>query len=500
MALLLGCAERPSPSSPTRWVGDVEALLEVCLPCHADGGSAPRLDRFEGLAACREDGTGWLRPGDPDSPLLTVLTRADHRDLLTAQAQSKLRAWVVDGRGVFRSAIAHPPGFAIGDNPDSHLHVLRAANYVPMLDPSDEQACASCHGVPRELGGAVACTTCHPKTLNACDACHGADGDPRPRKLPCGGDPQSDPVGAHAVHGASTRLELPDVACESCHVVPKTVAAEGHLADGVARAEVRFDPTENPEAIWDASAGTCSDVACHAGKQKTWTRTASVSPRCDTCHGDPPEGHANNRCPTCHINAFTNGRVRVDRHLDDRREVPTDCDACHGDGPPPGLGGMAGAHQAHFTASEFRGPVACNDCHLVPTMRDEAGHIDTDLPVEVVLGSDAATGGGTVPAMYDPATQTCQTACHGASFDAMVSASPPWQSVESPQCGDCHGLPPTLVRDGADMHPPSGLADCGACHRDDRREPATDPAWNLTPGGLTVHINGCVNLVDGCRQ
>ena len=489
-------------SSPPIWEGDVQALLAACLPCHGAEGDAPRLDRFETLAACREDGEGWIRPGDPNSPLLVALTRDDHKSILSPEAQSKLRDWVVVGRGVFRSAVAHPPGFALADNPASHLAVLRAAGFAPLLDPSRDDACARCHGVEPEQGGAVACSTCHPKSVNACDTCHGANDDPRPRKSPCGeGSTRPSPVGAHAAHSeTSRRPQLPGVPCASCHDVPDSVGAPGHLADGSPGAEVRFSPTQNPNAVWDPTTQTCAGVACHADKEQTWTRTASVSNRCDTCHGNPPEDHANDRCETCHAGAFANGRLRADRHIDGRLEVPTACDGCHGNPPPPGLGGSLGAHATHLAASAFRGPIACATCHIVPTNRDDVGHIDTDLPVEVVLTTDAATGGGAVSAMYDPVTRTCQTACHGVNLDGALPASPAWDGGATPVCGDCHALPPTTVRNGAGMHLPTGPADCGACHLDLMRAPITDPSWNLTPAGRGVHINGCVNLVDGCRQ
>ncbi len=119
---------------------------------------------------------------------------------------------------------------------------------------------------------------------------------------------------------------------------------------------------------------------------------------------------------------------------------------------------------------------------MKPTTTFAPGHVDTQLPAEVVFNDTLArltTGGGTFvrsPA-YNPATLTCANVyCHGtwqlkksgSLYPEMFTDSvmvgtlandPVWTgggALEAP-CGSCHGLPPTGHRQQA-------LGECVNCH------------------------------------
>lgn len=134
----------------------------------------------------------------------------------------------------------------------------------------------------------------------------------------------------------------------------------------------------------------------------------------------------------------------------DRTETappPASCTSCHGDAtsaaPPNALGDLVsptqrgvGVHRAHLDGAKLGRPVACQECHVVPSTTDAPGHIDTPWPAEVTWGP--VTRAGTSTPTWDPATLTCAgTWCHGAD-------TPVWTAIDgvASACGTCHALPP----------------------------------------------------------
>ncbi len=183
---------------------------------------------------------------------------------------------------------------------------------------------------------------------------------------------------------------------------------------------------------------------------------------------------------------------------EDARQEQNACASCHGDperqadallqaAPPRDLLGNAspaypgvGAHEAHLTASESHGGLACSECHSVPERSDSPGHADTATPAEVSFGS-LARGGGAEP-VYDARARRCaDTYCHGA-------LSPIWTEPAAEPCGGCHGLPP------AAPHPQSER--CAACHGD-----VVDAEGRLLAPAR--HVDGRVDLgpiaCDACH-
>jgi len=149
-------------------------------------------------------------------------------------------------------------------------------------------------------------------------------------------------------------------------------------------------------------------------------------------------------------------------------EPDNNCASCHGSServgtdleqaaPPHDLAGNTlptapgvGMHQLHLRATPSHGPIACDECHLVPAFTDAVGHADSAPPAEYIPGPFARIGDRT-PA-YDPTTRSCSDVyCHG-------DGTPIWNQPRTLECDLCHGLPPPPP------HPPVGPTTCNKCH------------------------------------
>ena len=188
--------------------------------------------------------------------------------------------------------------------------------------------CGSCHGVPPASHADDRCSVCHagagddvrsPLHVDGvvqighgrtdCAACHGgvvdASGAPPP-DLSGRFDRASLGVGAHVAHIKAGRLSGP-VACESCHVVPATLASPGHI-DSAAPAEVSFGGlarARGAQPVWQRASATCAGVYCHGSVTPSWSGGPDEA-TCGTCHGVPPSDSSHvstmtlRDCVTCH--------------------------------------------------------------------------------------------------------------------------------------------------------------------------------------------------------
>lgn len=220
----------------------------------------------------------------------------------------------------------HPEDWDTG-----HIEKLQTINY-------DLTSCQACHGA--ELNGTDevdGCSSdeCHTASqgqspldaIYACDNCHGyIDSDPFADVV---GNTSEDSltVGTHTSHYTAAHSLTSNVSCGSCHVVPDSVFAAGHLEDS--DSDVTFDSLATAGGtlfpMWDREAATCSDTYCHgnfvwekdssdikfayadsviAGNNLTanWTQLYTGDDFCTTCHGYPPTGHVQNYvlCGLCH--------------------------------------------------------------------------------------------------------------------------------------------------------------------------------------------------------
>ena len=246
-----------------------------------------------------------------------------------------------------------------------------------------QSACGSCHGAPPPAPHPTVvgnnCASCHPTmeenslvfrdpsshingvvdvvdqtATGGCTSCHGtADNAAPPRDLAGNTATTSPRVGAHRAHlAASTSYHA--VPCASCHAVPQTVSAPGHI-DGDNLAEVVFD-TLNPQGVFTRANGTCSTLYCHGNGRGGNGTISFVSPgplACNACHS-------------------TNGN------------------------------GMSGRHSKHLNEG-----VRCNGCHR-DVVDQNMAIIKADLHVNGVHEVRMAAG------TWDPAARTCtNTGCHG---------------------------------------------------------------------------------------
>jgi predicted CxxxxCH...CXXCH cytochrome family protein len=317
---------------------------------------------------------------------------------------------------------------------DCEVQGVHRADYDHAKDVAargyDLPTCQGCHGEDFAGNGpAPSCLSCHEKGPTACDTCH-----------------ENPPTtAAHPAHLAQ------GLACMECHVTPTTW-------DGHASGRPVSGPAKVTQPSWNGE--RCTNVYCHGTAQPRWTGGATEA-ACGSCHGVPPPSHARNECAECHTPA---------KHVDGKLDVGLTCTSCHASPPP------TGAHAAHNKGGFFSLPMACSECHKVPTTVTDVGHIDSAAPAELTFGS-IATARGANPTWNG---QSCSdVSCHG-------PLQPSWSGTaeESAYCGGCHGLPPTTPAHNSGMT----TFDCVSCHA----QSVTQFGGILVGGGK--HVNG---VIDG---
>ncbi len=167
-----------------------------------------------------------------------------------------------------------------------------------------EDTCAGCHqGSPAtgHVDGAVQLA------VDGCTGCHGSD-TPAPPTALDGATAATDlRVGAHRRHldgSLADRIADP-IPCTTCHDVPATLFAAGHL-DDAAPADVDVDIGD-----YDPAAGTCTSW-CHGDATPAWNDASGAARQCGACHEFPPTTtswggpHPTvapdvDECRTCHV-------------------------------------------------------------------------------------------------------------------------------------------------------------------------------------------------------
>ena len=235
----------------------------------------------------------------------------------------------------------HEDGFVSKTSANFHGNVIKQNNW-------DMKQCQQCHA-SNYSGGltGTSCITCHtnPGGPEACNTCHGDFSNisriAPPRATNGDTATTSIRVGAHTNHLYTATLGS-QVACESCHKVPQSVYAQGHL-DATPETIVSFAgvATANiaSNAVFNSSDATCSNTYCHgnfaykkssAVQQNqfaftdsvmlgnnatvTWTKVDGSQATCGSCHDLPPKGHIGpiplTECYTCHGNVVdANGNI-----------------------------------------------------------------------------------------------------------------------------------------------------------------------------------------------
>ncbi len=524
-------------------------LLRRCSGCHGGASPAAGYDVSRYLTTLKEaSGKVVAVAGDPSSLLLQTIDpqTADptHQAATDPALFAAVQKWVVDCQLAIAPTPVHPAGWANPDSVDFHARAVPTLSY-------DLGLCQKCHGDDFKGGAAKgSCFQCHDKGPTDCETCHG----------------QPPATGAHQTHVKGGAFARP-FDCGECHVKPMAWTDVGHVFDadggvipaydadgGVAGPPAGVDivpfgafagqsfssvPRQGPPG-WDQTARKCSFVYCHGGAFGD-ENAKNDSPRwnggsgeatCGSCHGLPPSNHKLTTCWTCHPKvaapptpgATVPTLVDLSRHVDGKISLGDEsgtCWACHGSpnhpSPPRDLQGRTdpglisvGAHDAHLGAHRLRGPVACGDCHAVPTRVTDPGHIDHDLPAQLFPAAIASTSlafkDGAQPAFDHDAGTCSRVYCHGGGAKigtdqtSTLNHSPLWTGGgPQAECGACHGIPPQNA-----AHAPgakwkaiafqSGLQHCADCH------PQTiDSHGDILITGAagmesSTHINGTIDV------
>lgn len=399
-------------------------------------------------------------------------------------------------------------------------------------DDSDEELnCGSCHGFPPPdpHPSVQQCSNCHADTVTAemelnldfhingkidlayvegCSKCHGSEVNPAPPLDSHGNTDTTElTVGAHQAHIQAMSGLTKAVSCSTCHTMPTSVDAVGHMNDSATDVSFKnLAVNTDLTPVWDRDSGTCSNVYCHGANLKGGSNTAPVwnvvdgtQDACGTCHGFPPPAPhtASTACAMCHgvdangsggvtdTNLHINGEVNVKENLA--------CNSCHGNdknaAPPTNTLGESdtsivtvGAHQAHLGApSGLSKALTCDDCHVVPAEMGSEGHMDGGN-AELTFGAWSKTGG--LEPTWDRDTATCSnTYCHGGNSAGGDHSTPKWTVVDKSQitCAGCHGAPPSSGKHEIHEDLP-----CKRCH-----EAVVDGEMILDK---TLHLNGASDV------
>lgn len=208
---------------------------------------------------------------------------------------------------------------------------------------------------------------------------------------------------------------------------------------------------------------------------------------CKTCHGsDYAGGTSGQSCTTCHT----------------KQGGPENCTTCHGSvnaAPPFDLSNNTsasvrgvGAHQKHLLGGVIGAPVACKECHTVPSQLLSAGHIDNTEHAEIRF--DTTSIFHRSDASYSAATVSCNnTYCHGNFNGGNLNRTVSWTDVSgtAAACGTCHGdATKATLKEKA--FPVSGhsaatvTSDCSTCH-------GSVVNANMTIINPARHINGRID-------
>jgi predicted CxxxxCH...CXXCH cytochrome family protein len=543
--VLAGCGVvRPSGFESTcpSYQETIRPLVESsCASCHgadrSEGGYV--VGEYTQTVSRRPDGTAFLAPGDADTAFLrAVRGELPGHEALGADETAQLTSWVLGCRAGPGEPQFHPRGWSTpteqGLEADGgalfHGKALRQKFYR-------FGECQQCHGEDLRGGKTNSdCATCHEFQQGqlACNTCHGDGASAAPPKALDGSSlPTTLGVGAHRAHVTASPTHRA-LECTECHREVRTLEDEGHYRrNNVFQIDFttgQFLPAEvvlgksndAGTASWDRGQATCTNTACHApwpgdtaamNMQPVWTTVGQAG--CGSCHGNPPSSHPQDQlaCETCHGAGYEAGKVNVETHVngvvDFRGGDASRCDSCHSGPRSPEFVDLqgrtadagssvrtVGAHDAHLKASRMRGPMTCNECHLVPSTLFAPGHIDSSLPAEVFpMGFTGISANQAVMPVYDATNATCTTYCHSGAGDVDMAPGlnrmPSWTGGPSQAtCGTCHGLPP---QDNSQWHALAATTPCATCHGGSIDADGGLIFTSLPDGGVSSkHVDGRV--------
>ncbi|MGB5811170.1 MAG: hypothetical protein WBG86_11605 [Polyangiales bacterium] len=285
-------------------------LMTSCLECHSDSDPAAGYSVEDYLDAirCVPGGEPATLPSDESAPILAVLDRPDHAQLLDSDGVTDLTNWVSEGAWPARDG-THPGQWLDPRTSAWHGTYLRDTEWQPIVDATRGDACGLCHaGSPAPVAGIINfppgaddCTDCHdlPGGVMACGTCHGDELRPYPPRDQCyfPGPPFG---GAHMTHTESSANMPNPLGCQACHFGQDYTMLSGIHGDGTI--DVIFQPAWGPDAQYDVDTQACA-TTCHARGGDTpdvaWDEEA-LALDCGSCHEALPSGHSRISCNNCH--------------------------------------------------------------------------------------------------------------------------------------------------------------------------------------------------------
>jgi predicted CxxxxCH...CXXCH cytochrome family protein len=231
----------------------------------------------------------------------------------------------------------------------------------PVWNEEKPLVCTSCHDLPPPLPHPQSgtCSACHGAVVGpddrtiidksrhvngtvdvslddaTCTSCHGGRNAAPPVDAEGNAKTTAPGVGAHQTHVRGTERSRA-VPCAECHVVPKSVLADGHV-DSARPAELSFSGVALAQGAAPAySGGTCQSTSCHgavfpngdpsggSNTEPTWTRVDGTEAACGSCHAvPPPPPHPFDTYPCSHCHGdiaddgvtFTHPELHVDGNV-----------------------------------------------------------------------------------------------------------------------------------------------------------------------------------------
>ncbi|MFZ2198311.1 MAG: CxxxxCH/CxxCH domain-containing protein, partial [Thermodesulfovibrionales bacterium] len=330
---------------------------------------------------------------------------------------------------------------------------------------------SACHGSGTMTWGsntaAVTCEKCHGSAATAALGSFKATSGST--------DPLNAKVGAHVAHLASTSNLTVDVTCTTCHEVPATVNAAGHM-----------NGTTTLNAALGYAGGSCSTTSCHGTSTPLWTDTnyltGVATNDCAKCHGYPPTGShpSDNDCHKCHASvAAGNTTIAiVANHVNGSVEVTADnCTDCHAS--------LSGAHTAHTSSAFLTGKTlsggnygeatwfysvshssgnpqfSCGYCHPDTVATHMKGSVNLDFdPTHAPGGNLVKTKNSASPVITvtSGSSVTCNGLyCHSNGYNNggyAFTTTPNWYggSIAGDRCAGCHGNSPNSSIAGSSAH------------------------------------------------
>ena len=220
-----------------------------------------------------------------------------------------------------------------------------------------------------------------------CNGCHGTSNPIGAPDYPNGAG-----IGMANSHAAHVRGALNTIACSDCHFMTASsttgsalVAISRHLS-GVTN--VDFNPaTAGPNAAWNPTTGTCTNIVCHGGAPAQWGSTAG----CLTCHSVSVRGRAaigpqfggnshhvqagsvtGAHCYQCHWEANSDGTINSTYHHSNVIGGPVEL-VVYGAGMRPTVynAGATGTTAVPYTANGTRTEMAKINTHCIGCHSDQ---------------------------------------------------------------------------------------------------------------------------------